>query len=281
VKKIVIAYIPVLHQGYLNFLNKHQDADSLFIFGPEIIAEFDHLAKEIRALPSDLIRKSLAGWGLAIKHIEILDHKKLAALGQRSDLQITIPDEDITRSLVKKYLSKHSVVFDPIFLRWDRTQSTAAQSVEVDQEISADAFDRLVINQTKQESIKSSDWWRQVGAAIVKDGQVILKSHNTHLPSPHSPYVHGDPRNNFSKGEYLEHSSAIHAEAALIALAAQQGISLKGLSLYSSTFPCPPCAKLIAYSGIKKIYYSEGYSLLNQESILRAKQVKIIYVKPA
>ncbi|NCS97095.1 MAG: deoxycytidylate deaminase, partial [Candidatus Pacebacteria bacterium] len=77
-----------------------------------------------------------------------------------------------------------------------------------------------------------------------------------------------DPRNSFHKGEHIELSTAIHAEAALIADAAKKGISLEGTQLYVTTFPCPACAKLIACSGITKLYFSEGYSMLDGEKIL-------------
>lgn len=47
----------------------------------------------------------------------------------------------------------------------------------------------------------------------------------------------------------------VHAEANVIAAAAQFGISLKGAALFVSMHPCVECAKLIAASGIKHIYY--------------------------
>jgi dCMP deaminase len=65
-----------------------------------------------------------------------------------------------------------------------------------------------------------------------------------------------------------------------VAEAAAKGVSLEGGSLYVNIFPCPPCAKLIAYSGIKNLYYSGGYGALDGESVLKAKGVKIIYIKP-
>src|SRR5690606_10170342 len=130
----------------------------------------------------------------------------------------------------------------------------------------------------KSEANKSSDWWRRVGAAIVKDGGILVSAYNKHLPTEHTPYVNGDPRNAFSKGVNIELSSAIHAEALAISEMAKKGIPLEGTSMYVSTFPCPVCAKLIASSGIKKVYYYEGYSMLDGEDVLRSKGVEIIRV---
>lgn len=47
----------------------------------------------------------------------------------------------------------------------------------------------------------------------------------------------------------------VHAEANIIAAAAQFGINLKGAALFVSMHPCVECAKLIAASGIKHIFY--------------------------
>ena len=48
--------------------------------------------------------------------------------------------------------------------------------------------------------------------------------------------------------------------------------------MYVTVFPCPPCAKIVAFSGIRKLYYAGGYSVLGQENILKSRGVEIIYV---
>ena len=58
-KKIIIAYIPVLHKGYLELIERHRDADALFIFGDEITKDYYQLSKEIRALDPKLIKKAI------------------------------------------------------------------------------------------------------------------------------------------------------------------------------------------------------------------------------
>ena len=148
-----------------------------------------------------------------------------------------------------------------------------------DQIVVCDEFSKIIIARAEKEAEKSSDWWRHVGAVIIKDGKIVSSGHNVHLPSEHTPYVNGDPRNCFHKGDHLELSTAIHIEARLIAEAARDGVALAGAEIYVTTFPCPPCAKMIAYSGIKKIYYKEGYGVLDGESVLKDKGVKIYFVK--
>ena len=131
-----------------------------------------------------------------------------------------------------------------------------------------------------REAEKSPDWWRQIGAIALKDGKILLTGFNKPVPSKDytlGPF--GDPRSNFDAGIGFEISKAIHAEAGVIATAARRGLPLEGASLYITTFPCPVCAKSIAASGIKRVYYSKGYSLLDAEDVLRAAGVEIVLVK--
>ena len=193
-----------------------------------------------------------------------------------------MPNEDIMKDLAQKYFGgqdNKKVTFDNVFLRLDKHRSMEEKPVQADQKISVDEFDKNIIKKLRIEAEKSSDWWRRIGAAIIKDGEIILSAYNKHIPSPHTPYSMGDPRNNFHKGIGIEYSSAFHAEAAVITEAARKGISLEGTSLYVTIFPCPPCAKQVAFSGVKKLYYAGGYSVLDQEEVLRGQGVEIIYVE--
>ncbi len=280
-KKIIVAYVPVLHDGYRKFFEHHSDVEVLYIFGNTLIKKYDYLSKEIRQLSPDLVKRAVESWGI-FKKVEVLEEE---ALGLLEDVEIIMPDEDVCKSLAQEYFgkenSKQKVTFDNVFLRWDKHKSMEERPVNADQSISREEFDKEIIQKLKGEAEKSSDWWRRIGSAVVKEGEVILFAHNEHLPSPHSPYADGDPRNTLHKGVGIEYSTSIHAEARLIAEAACQGIVLDGASMYVSVFPCPPCAKQIAFSGIKKLYYGGGYQLLDQETILRSKGVEIIYVELA
>lgn len=276
--KVIIAFIPVLHEGYRQFLEKNSDAETLYIFGEDLIEqEFPHLQKEIRALSPEIMKEAVRALSWT-KPVEILDLKTLEELS-REELVIVFPDEDVSRELAEKYYKNKEVSFDKVFLRWDKHKAMEEHSVEADQVVSREEFDQKVITNLKTEAEKSSDWWRRIASAIFKDGKLILAAQNEHMPSAHSPYTFGDPRNNFHKGVGIEISTAIHSEAALISEAARIGESLEGASMYVTVFPCPPCAKLIARSGVKKLYYSGGYTLLDQDKLLQSAGVEIIYVE--
>jgi dCMP deaminase len=138
--------------------------------------------------------------------------------------------------------------------------------------------DKDLLRAALGEAGRSSDWWRQVGAVAVRDGVVLDVTHNEHRPTEYSPYVNGDPRNDFRRGVHLELSTAIHAEALLVARAARQGRSLHGADLYVSTFPCPGCARLIAEAGFRRCLFAGPYAVLDGEQVLRAAGVVLVWV---
>jgi dCMP deaminase len=223
------------------------------------------------------VRTALRALGF-FKTVTIADEALLRTLAS-DDAHIIMPNDEVCRELAAKYFSNKAVSFDEVFLRWDKHKAMEERPVKIDQRISCDEFDQQVIQRLKQEAQHSSDYWRRIAAAIIKDGAIILTAYNQHQPTEYAPYLHGDPRDNFSKGIGVEYSTSIHAEARLVAEAARRGISLEGSSLYATVFPCPPCAKQIAFSGIKKLYYAGGYTVLDQDILLKERGVEIIYVE--
>lgn len=274
-ERIIIAYVPVLHEGYRRFFEKYQKAE-IFIFGKELISKFDYLYKEIRALKPEQMQRAIESLGI-FEQVNVLDEKSLEDIGKK-DVEIILPNEDIMHELVEKYFSEKKIIFDDIFLRWDKHNTISQRPVKADQRISQKDFDKKMMKLAYEEAKKSSDWWRRMGTIIVKNDEIIISTRNRHVPSDQMPYVNGDPRSSWHKGVHLELSTVLHSEAGAIAEAAKKGKSLEGAEMYTGTFPCPPCAKLIAYSGIKRLYYREGYGVLDGEEILKSQGVEIIFV---
>jgi dCMP deaminase len=137
-----------------------------------------------------------------------------------------------------------------------------------------------VMREALQAAGHSSDIWRRLGAVLITaDGGRVGPAPNTGEPTPHSPWMEGDPRNIFSRGVGIEMSVFSHAEAVVIAEAARNGIALQDATIFVSTFPCPACAKLIAHSGIAKCYYMDGYAVLDGRRILEEYGVELIRVQ--
>jgi len=299
-KPKIIVYLPVIHRGYLKFFENHSDAD-IFIINENLIElidqEFDYLRKEIRALTPSQAESSLEAL-LPDRKISLLGANDLMLL-DNLEQKIILPKEDIFVWLAENYMTKSQTIFDETFLRWNRENLHKASKMKSGKEFLEKEFgEKLIklVEKTKTEAELSSDWWRQVGAVVFDESsdssqnektmksknlqqstkpKLIAIAHNHHLPSPYAPYIDSDPRNSFHQGKNIDLSTAIHAEAALIADCAKKGISLSGKSIYTTTFPCPTCAKLIAVSGIAKLYYSEGYSMLDGEKVLADTKVKI------
>jgi dCMP deaminase len=102
---------------------------------------------------------------------------------------------------------------------------------------------------------------RQVGAVIVKNKKVLATGYNGAPAGLKHCLDIGCLRQKLKipSGQRHELCRAIHAEQNAIIQAATSGVSIEGGTLYSTTFPCILCAKMIINAGIKKIYVTEGY----------------------
>ena len=266
----LILHLPVIHQGYLNLLKQYQDSPT-FILSSSLIKKLSPFEPDIAALKPSIIKKLLQNLGF--KQIEILTPNKAKQLKPKNLLLI---QDDISQAFYQKYFPKVKVQWLNIFLRWDQTKVFTTITKKFP--LSKNKFDQKIIQQAYQEAKKSSDWWRQVGAILVKNKKIIISAHNQDLPYDYSSYQYGNPRDFIKPGEKPEISNTIHAEQKIITLATQQGISLKNTSLYVTHFPCSICAKLIAYSGIKKLFFSKGSANLHGLQILKATKIKITSV---
>jgi len=63
----------------------------------------------------------------------------------------------------------------------------------------------------------------------------------------------------YVKREEITNEFTLHAEQNVITFCAKNGISTEGTELFVTLSPCKTCAKLIAQSGIKKVYYRNEY----------------------
>jgi len=114
---------------------------------------------------------------------------------------------------------------------------------------------------------------RQVGALIVKDKNILATGYN------------GAPRGlahcadvgclrdqlNVPSGEKHELCRGLHAEQNAIIQAAYHGVGISGATIYTATFPCVICAKMIINAGIVRVVYRERYDdRLSQQLLIEA-----------
>lgn len=279
-KTAVVVYVPVIHQGYLNLFEKYAAADLVIVDREILKPEFRSLQKDIRALDTKQIVESLK---------VVLPGRQIAHVRTSADMQklteyeeIILPEDEISEWIQEEFFAdfpEEKIKTDTIFLRWSSAKTQQKNDVAPDEKITTQELHQKIMGEIVTEKEKSSDWWRQTAAAVAKDGKVIAIAHNTHKPSDQAQYINGDPRANSKRGLAMEVSTAYHAEETVIAAAAKQGISLAGADLYATTFPCPFCARLVAYSGIKRVFYKEGYSVLDGAELMRGQGVELVKVE--
>jgi dCMP deaminase len=278
--KQVLLYLPVVHAGHEAFFTRHRDAAEVLILGTGFRAQFKSLAKDIRALPparaAQFLQTMLPG-----TPVRVIEPGDLPAALTADTL--VLPDEDVTRVLAAEYHldSGRDLVFDKTFLRWDREWSQAQRPVDFDGQLAVGELPSALLARARELADHSSDWWRQVGAIAWRGDEILGASWNHHAPTEYAPYLDGDPRDNFSRGVRADLSTAMHAEASVIARAAHDGTPLAGADLYVTTFPCPACARLIAESGFRRCYFTGQYSVLEGDAILRTAGVALFWVDTA
>jgi dCMP deaminase len=128
--------------------------------------------------------------------------------------------------------------------------------------ISKDAYFMKIAEVVSQ---RSTCIKRKVGAVLIKDSHIISTGYNGAPSGFKHCTTETCVRQNLKSGEKPELCRGIHAEVNCIIQAAIHGTSIKGnTTLYSTTFPCMNCLKLIINAGIKKLVYKEGYNMENK-----------------
>lgn len=272
--KVLILYIPVLHKGYIELLQKYnKEVKTLYILGEDITSQISNY-KEIRSIEPVKLKKIIRALGFSFT-VQILEIKKIRNIKNYDIISILEP---ISKKFIKKFFPKKPVFYERIFLKWDEKNVKSPSPPHYDSE-SSDDFDLKMMAIARKISKNSSDWWRQVGAVVTKNKKVIVKAHNQYLPSEHTPYIEGNPRDYIKSGTLGFLATSMHAEQAAISKAAYLGKSLKGADIYLNSYPCPTCAKLISVAGIKRCFFIGGNAYLNVDEVFKASGIRTILVK--
>lgn len=143
------------------------------------------------------------------------------------------------------------------------------------------SWDEYFLKITQEVGQRSTCLRRQIGAILVVDKHILTTGYN------------GVPRglrhcadvgclrmaNNVASGERHELCRGLHAEMNAILQAAKYGIRISGSTLYSTTYPCVLCAKMLINADIKRIVAQEDYpDDLSKEMLAEAK-IKVDIMK--
>lgn len=279
-KKAIIAYVRALHNPYTEFIERHLPVSTIFLLTTDVVKTIDpvlgdRLTRDFTVLKTEMVQRFLVSqYGVDVE--VLMDIEKL-----KSYTHFVMPDEDVSDAVRSKIHWAEHILFDPIKARYDWKQTTLQKDVVGKYPVSTSEYDRTIMRMLRDEADKSTDVWRQVGAAVPTGHapSQMLMAHNEHMPDPLSVYEMGDPRLHMNPGENPDLCAAIHAERAIIAKAAKTGISLDGKSMYVTTFPCNSCAQMIAKAGIRKLFFLHGYSNVSAEEIFQRYSIEVYQVK--
>lgn len=272
--KILVAYVPVLHRGYEEFFLRHRDADRLLLFGGGTLVKFDWLKKDLRCLSPERAVQAIRSWGI-FPEVSLLDNILFDELREASSL--VMPDETECRIFAETELAGFPVTFESVKLRYDKKKTESVDLIDAKEVSDDEALSLMKVVLSLKSN--SPDWWLQVTAMAVRDGQILLTAWNNHQPSDREALFMGDPRSNYKRGLNFELSLADHAEATIVGEAGRHGIALLGSDLFVSAFPCPPCARLVRRAGFKRLFFLDGYAVLDGDSLLREAGIEILRVK--
>jgi dCMP deaminase len=133
------------------------------------------------------------------------------------------------------------------------------------------SWDEYFMNIAIQAATRSTCDRKHVGAVIVRDKTILSTGYNGSIRGlPHCDDI----------GHMMENDhcvATVHAEANAIIQAAKHGTSINGADIYVTASPCWDCFKLIANSGIKRIFYHEFY---RDERIIKIARKAGIKLKP-
>ena len=121
--------------------------------------------------------------------------------------------------------------------------------------------DEYFMNMALLVSSRSTCLRRNVGAVIVKDKRVLSTGYNGSPKGPRHCEELGCIREqmNIPSGTRHELCRGVHAEQNAVVQAAYFGVSVKDATIYTTTYPCSMCAKILINAGISEIVYDEGY----------------------
>ncbi len=111
----------------------------------------------------------------------------------------------------------------------------------------------------------------KVGAIIVKNGSILAHGWNG-TPS-------GFRTNTCELEDGTTSPFVLHAEQNVLVKMAKSTESIEGAELFCTHSPCQECSKLLAQSGIKKVYYKYEYRITEGLDVLKELGVLVEKVK--
>ena len=147
--------------------------------------------------------------------------------------------------------------------------------------MSRPSWDEYFHKITIEVSQRSTCLRRQVGAVLVVDKHILTTGYN------------GVPRglrhcedvgclrtaNNVPSGERHELCRGLHAEMNALLQGVKYGIKIAGSTLYTTTYPCSLCAKMLINADVKRIVTEDDYPDDLAKDMLAEAKIKVDIMK--
>ena len=120
---------------------------------------------------------------------------------------------------------------------------------------------------------------RSVGALIALNNRIVSTGYNGTPFGLQNCFEGGCPRcnSNAKAGQCLDECNCIHAEENAVL---ECGIHrTKGGTIYTTTFPCLSCAKIILQAGLIKIVYDQEYVMESSQKLLKKAGIELKRIK--
>lgn len=281
---LIIGEFSVFHRGYTDFFAEMaEDKSHIFfigILGGKTIKDLTALEPDIRKVSQKDMEQIIDSYIEPEKYFVIEKDNFSEIFNEIKPEKVIILKGDRGEDFAGKFLGDYKNILEyfDVRLRWDgsHVQEFKKEASKIPKEELAEH--QKFMKEAEKEAEKAKCWWRQVGAVAVKDGKVIFCGFNKMLPNDDECYKIGCIRDSIQPGKQPEICSVTHAEATIISLAAKEGVSLDGTTLYVTHFPCPACAKLVALVGFRKLVYSRGSSVFDGERVMASQGVDIVKI---
>jgi dCMP deaminase len=123
------------------------------------------------------------------------------------------------------------------------------------------SWDEYFLRITKEVAQRSTCLRRKVGALLVMDKHILTTGYNGAPSGIQHCLEIGCLREQLKvpPGERHELCRGLHAEMNALIQAANYSTKISGATLYSTTYPCSMCAKMLVNAGIKRIVTLSDY----------------------
>lgn len=123
------------------------------------------------------------------------------------------------------------------------------------------SWDKYFLGITKEVAKRSTCLRRQVGSILVMEKHILCTGYNGAPSGLDHCLDIGCLREQLKvpPGERHELCRGLHAEMNALLQAAHYGIRIAGATLYTTTYPCSLCAKMLVNTGIKRVVAISDY----------------------